>query len=53
MATFRIANWDEKQDTPYRVVYHEKFSDGTHTPDIYSGIIKANQAIIRYDMAAH
>lgn len=52
LATFRIANWDEKQDTPYRVVYHEKFSDGTHTPDIYSGIIKANPSNNTLRMAA-
>ncbi|WP_158969592.1 alkaline phosphatase D family protein [Paraglaciecola sp. L3A3] len=52
LATFRIANWSEKQDTPFRVVYLEKHSDGTATPDIYTGNIKANPTSSKLRMAA-
>jgi hypothetical protein len=52
VATFRVANWDEKQDTPFRVVYLEKHTDGTETPDIYSGNIKANPNNKKLRMAA-
>ncbi|WP_440875096.1 alkaline phosphatase D family protein [Thalassotalea sp. PLHSN55] len=41
-ATFRIANWNEKQNTKFRVIYNEQHRDGTVTPDIYSGLIRAN-----------
>lgn len=41
-ATFRVANWDEKQATPYRVVYMEKRSDGTTKAHEWSGTIRAN-----------
>ena len=41
LAQFRIANWNPESDTPYRVVYIEKHNDGSETPDIYSGVIKA------------
>ncbi|GGA71608.1 hypothetical protein GCM10011369_11730 [Neiella marina] len=41
-ATFRINNWNEKQQTPYRVVYREQLVDGSELPDIYEGVIKAN-----------
>ncbi|MBR9912579.1 MAG: twin-arginine translocation pathway signal [Gammaproteobacteria bacterium] len=42
IATFRIANWNEKQSTAYRVVYREKLRDGREIPDIYTGTIQAN-----------
>ena len=41
-ATFRIANWDEKITTPYKVVYLEKHRDGSETESVWSGTIKAN-----------
>ncbi|AWB65679.1 twin-arginine translocation pathway signal [Saccharobesus litoralis] len=42
VATFRIANWQEASDTPYRVVYKEKQRDGSIKPDIYEGKVRAN-----------
>ena len=41
-ATFRIPNWDETYDTPYRLVYPESHTDGTSTKDEWTGVIKAN-----------
>ena len=52
IATFRIPNWDETQDTPFRVVYLEKHIDGTQTPDIWLGNIKANPTSAKLKMAA-
>ncbi len=42
VATFRIPKWDEKQATPYKLVYREKHSDGGETPHEWAGTIKAN-----------
>ncbi len=39
---FRIANWNEKADTPYRLVYAEKGTDGSTTESEWTGTIKAN-----------
>ena len=52
VATFRIANWDEKQTLPYRVVYIEKQRDGSEKPDVYSGTIQANPVGRNMRMAA-
>lgn len=52
VATFRVANWDEKQDTPYRIVYIEKHQDGSETPDTWTGNIKANPSGSKLRMAA-
>lgn len=41
-ATFRIPNWDEKRETPYRLIYREKRTDGSEVPSEWSGAIKAN-----------
>ncbi len=41
-ATFRLANWDEKNETPYKVVYREKLTDGSEAIDEWTGTIKAN-----------
>lgn len=41
-ATFRIPNWNEKSETPYRLVYHEKGTDGSVTEFDWTGTIKAN-----------
>ncbi len=42
VATFRVTNWDEAANTPYRLIYQEMHLDGTVTPDIYEGEIRAN-----------
>lgn len=42
VATFRIPKWDEKQATPYKLVYREKHTDGSETPHEWIGTIKAN-----------
>lgn len=42
VATFRIPNWDEKNETPYRVIYREQQKDGSVTPDIWTGTVQAN-----------
>lgn len=41
-ATFRIPNWDESEETPYKLVYRESFTDGTEKIDEWSGVVKAN-----------
>ena len=43
-ATFRIANWNEEKETPYKVVYKESHRDGSTTVDTWEGAIKANPA---------
>ena len=42
VATFRIPNWDESVDTPYKLVYNEDHTNDTETPDEWTGIIRAN-----------
>lgn len=44
VGTFRIPNWDEKSEAPYKVVYREKLKDGSEVVDEWSGTIKANPA---------
>jgi len=39
-APFRIANWDATRDTPYRVVYELKRSDGTSQSTHWQGTIR-------------
>lgn len=51
-ATFRIANWDEKVDTPYRVIYHQKFKAGEPELDQWSGIIQKNPEGVPFRLAA-
>ena len=41
-ATFRIANWNEKVDTPYMLVYHTKHPTGSQTASVWTGTVKAN-----------
>tara|TARA_R110002049_G_scaffold27321_3_gene94397 strand:- start:25393 stop:27555 length:2163 start_codon:yes stop_codon:yes gene_type:complete len=41
-ATFRIANWDESVETPYKLVYRERGLDGTEVESVWSGKIKPN-----------
>jgi hypothetical protein len=42
VATFRIPNWDETKETPYKLVYREKKLDGKTKDSEWTGIIKAN-----------
>ena len=42
VATFRIPNWNEKTETPYKLVYVEKGKDGKETAGDWAGTIKAN-----------
>jgi alkaline phosphatase D len=42
VATFRVPNWDEKKEAPYKLVYREKHKDGSETPNEWTGTIKAN-----------
>ena len=44
VATFRIPNWDEKVETPYKLVYKENLTDGTSLAAEWTGQIKANPA---------
>jgi len=41
-ATFRIANWNETQATPYRVIYEQSFKQGESITDQWQGTIRAN-----------
>jgi len=42
VATFRVSHWDEKTETPFRLVYVESHSDGTSTESDWTGKVKAN-----------
>ncbi len=52
VATFSVANWNEKNNTPYRVSYLEKHRDGSESLDTYQGIIRANPSNRPLRMAA-
>ncbi|MER2490754.1 alkaline phosphatase D family protein [Catenovulum sediminis] len=52
VATFKIPNWDQTSETEFRVVYKEQHIDGTHTPDIWQGVIKAEPKGRALKMAA-
>ena len=41
-AKFRIANWDEKNESPYKLVYRQSHTDGSETVDEWTGKIQAN-----------
>ena len=41
-ATFRIANWNEKEATPYRVIDEQSFKEGKSIADQWHGMIRAN-----------
>ncbi|MAT10826.1 MAG: twin-arginine translocation pathway signal [Rhodopirellula sp.] len=41
-ATFRIPNWNERQDTRYRVLYVQGFKDGASEITEWSGVIQKN-----------
>ena len=39
-ATFRVADWDETRDTPYRVCWTQKYTDGTSQEHTYAGTVR-------------
>ncbi len=39
-ATFRVADWDDAVDTPYRVVWRQKYTDGKAEPHAWSGTVR-------------
>ncbi|HCO25185.1 MAG: twin-arginine translocation pathway signal [Gimesia sp.] len=41
-ATFRVPHWNEKEATPFKLVYQEKLTDGTELAAERTGIIRAN-----------
>ncbi len=41
-ATFRIPNWNEREETAYQVLYRETHPSGKETVSKWSGTIKAN-----------
>ncbi|WP_166823650.1 alkaline phosphatase D family protein [Thalassoroseus pseudoceratinae] len=43
-ATFRIPNWNEKQSTPFKLIYREQHKDGSETVSERTGIIRENPA---------
>ncbi|MEM6915055.1 MAG: alkaline phosphatase D family protein [Verrucomicrobiota bacterium] len=42
VATWRVPHWDEKVDTPFRLVYREQLKDGSEVPDEWTGKIRQN-----------
>lgn len=51
-ATFRIPNWNEKTDTPFRLVYRQLHTDDTESDSEWTGTIRANPAGRPLRMAA-
>lgn len=41
-ATFRVPNWEETKEVSYKLVYRERFTDGSENVDEWTGIVKAN-----------
>ncbi|MCA9265595.1 MAG: alkaline phosphatase D family protein, partial [Planctomycetales bacterium] len=44
VATFRLPRWDASRSGRYRVVYREKHPDGSQSPSVWGGTIRANPA---------
>ncbi|MEM9282544.1 MAG: alkaline phosphatase D family protein [Verrucomicrobiota bacterium] len=42
VATWRVPNWDEKVDTPFRLTYRERLTDGSEVPMVWAGRIRQN-----------
>lgn len=51
-ATFRILNWTDSADVPYRLIYRERLTDGSVAIDSFTGTIKANPSGRSLRMAA-
>lgn len=43
-ATFTVSNWKAETDTPYRLVYRERHTDGSETEADWTGVIRAEPA---------
>ena len=41
-ATFRVPHWNEKQTTPFKLVYREKQTDGSESTTERTGVIRSN-----------
>jgi alkaline phosphatase D len=41
-ATFRVANWNEKKETPFKLIFRQKHTDSSETKHERTGKIKAN-----------
>ena len=52
VATFRIANWDQKNTTEFRIVYDEALRHGQSKQATYKGLIRANPSDRPLRMAA-
>jgi alkaline phosphatase D len=52
VVTFKVSNWNQKTETPFRVIYREQHLDGSETPDIWQGIVKAEPVGRPLKMAA-
>ena len=39
-ATFRVVDWDDQRDVPYRLVYSMTEADGSRTPYDYAGTVR-------------
>jgi len=39
-ATFRVADWDDSKDTPYRVLWTQQFTDGTTQEHTWPGTVR-------------
>ncbi len=42
VATWRLPNWNEKLETPFRLTYREQFNDGSEVPAEWTGKIRQN-----------
>ena len=40
IAVFKLENWDDTKDQPYRLVYNEKHKDGSVSDHHYEGVIR-------------
>lgn len=41
-ATFRLTNWDQTKETPYKLVYRETHRDGSESASEWTGMIQQN-----------
>ncbi|MGL6259423.1 alkaline phosphatase D family protein [Vibrio sp. WXL210] len=52
VANFSVPNWDNEVEREFRAVYFEKHKDGTETPDVWTGIVRAEPKGKQLKMAA-
>ena len=41
-AIFRVVDWDEGVDTPYRVLYQQRYTDGSREDFAFKGVVRKN-----------